>query len=181
MQILNFPLGEKLKEAELRKSRYTFRLDRTLASEKAEIIRYEDIAANMTGRSLIKIHSPKKETAYIWKVKHGSSFYGLPILDKPYASAEWYASRIYFANKFELIDFLANRYKLTLMEYKGVCPLCGSPMMNQLRYVFADGSGLPFDMHFCSHECLSYFMRRLDVTAKVFEKFKTEQAERGIR
>lgn len=179
MQILNFPLGTKVKQTEIASIKNRFKMDMAEPQETVDVKRYTYLPDETTEIHLLEVPESSSEKAYVWKVPCGTSFYWLPILKEPYATAEWYSSRIYFENKYELMDFLANRFKITLMEYKGVCPYCGKPMMNQLRYMFSDGSGLPYDLHFCSRECLSDFMRRFDVSAKLFSEYLNHLDLRG--
>lgn len=96
------------------------------------------------------------------------SWLGKPV-HIPWRTVKWYGLQIYFTGPAEFMEFTRFRW---LARASDTCPVCANYLKRQLRYTFAEGSGLPFQVFFCSRACQQHFMRNYSQYRELLSRVK---------
>ena len=94
------------------------------------------------------------------------SWSGIP-MEYPYLSMLWYGEIIFF--------YSLEEFNLCCREYfiehgNDLCPVCGNPLGEQLKFSFVDVMRIPHQFWFCSKECLHKFTGHLPNYLKLNSK-----------
>ena len=94
------------------------------------------------------------------------SYEGFKIF-KPYRTVLFEGKKIYFKDASEFSRFCSERFTEREQDR---CPVCGEAKGRHLRYVFATGNGLPFELFVCSKECLRKLTQNISVYREILEE-----------
>ena len=144
-------------------------VDKVKGSDASQIL-YKEVFASDKGIvsscrdfDVVERHITLTDTA---KLKESRKFdiynyvsYTGKFLVKPACTVLFYGERIYFKDLKELAEFNSERFR---ERFHDRCPVCGNFRGRHLKYCFADGSGIPFEIFPCSRECLRELTHKIN-------------------